>query len=92
MKPVVLQVNVTDNCDAAVATCHITAISSSEPVEGTGDGDTAPDWEITGSLTANLRAERAGGGPGRTYTLTVECTDSAGNISSRSATVTVPHN
>jgi hypothetical protein len=78
-------------CDPGVSSCHITSITSSEPVEGTGDGDMAPDWEITGNLTANLRAERAGSGPGRTYTLTVACTDSSGNTSTRSTIVTVPH-
>ena len=36
MRPVVLQVDVTDNCDPAVQSCHITSITSSEPVEGTG--------------------------------------------------------
>ncbi|MBO0861640.1 MAG: hypothetical protein J2P21_24770 [Chloracidobacterium sp.] len=34
---------------------------SNGPVMGDGDGDTAPDWEITGALTLNLRAERRGG-------------------------------
>jgi uncharacterized repeat protein (TIGR01451 family) len=90
MRPVTLEVDVTDNCGAPI--CHIVSITSSEPIDGTGDGDTSPDWEITGNVTAKLRAERAGNGPGRIYTLTVECTDSAGNTSSRSTTVTVPHN
>src|SRR6185369_12375528 len=87
MRAVTLGVDVADDCDAAVAqSCRIVSIASSEPVEGTGDGDTAPDWEITGNLTARLRAERAGSGPGRTYTLTVECTDSAGNSATGQAT------
>jgi HYDIN/CFA65/VesB-like, Ig-like domain len=93
MRNVVLNVAVTDNCDTAIAeSCRIVSVTSNEPVEGTGDGDTAPDWEITGDLTARLRAERAGSGPGRIYTITVECTDSAGNAASRTSTVTVPHN
>jgi len=93
MVSVSVAVSVADNCDSAVGqSCHITSIASNEPVEGTGDGDRSPDWEITGALTANLRAERAGNGPGRTYTITVECTDAAGNTASRASTVKVPHN
>jgi len=71
--------------------CKISSVASNEPVNGTGDGDTAPDWEITGALTANLRAERAGNGSGRVYTLTVECADQAGNSATKKTTVTVPH-
>ncbi len=38
-----------------------------------------------------LRSERAGKGNGRIYTITYQATDCAGNISTTSATVTVPH-
>ena len=92
MVPVTISVTVTDNCDGAVLqSCTIISVSSNEPISGTGEGDTAPDWEITGNLTLRLRAERAGSGTGRTYTMTVQCTDNAGNRASRSTTVTVPH-
>jgi hypothetical protein len=37
-----------------------------------------------------LRAERSGAGNGRTYTITITCTDSAGNPTSKSITVSVP--
>ena len=40
----------------------------------------APDWEITGDLTLDLRAERSGSGTGREYTITVQCTDGTGNF------------
>ena len=59
-------------------------------MNGTGDGDTAPDWEVTGDLTLNLRAERAATGTGRIYTITVESRDDFGNASTRTVTVTVP--
>lgn len=72
--------------------CSITRITSSEPENGLGDGDTAPDWASTGALTADLRAERGGSGPGRTYSVTVTCRDASGNESSKIATVSVPHN
>ncbi len=90
MVPVTVAVSASDTCSAAPV-CKITSVSSNEPVDGTGDGDTAPDWEITGNLTVNLRAERAGSGSGRVYTITVGCNDASGNISTKTATVTVPH-
>jgi len=70
---------------------EIVEITSNEPVNGPGDGNTSPDWEITGELTANLRAERAGNGSGRIYTLTVEARDATGNTRRATTTVTVPH-
>jgi hypothetical protein len=70
--------------------CRIVAISSNEPENGTGDGDTSPDWVITGPLTAQLRAERAGSGTSRVYTILVRCTDGAGNSSTGTVTITVP--
>lgn len=80
-----------DTCDAAPA-CRIVAIASSEPVSGPGAGNLKPDWEITGDLTANLRAERLGQNKGRVYTITVAATDASGNASQAELTVTVPHN
>ncbi len=87
---VTLNVSASDNCDLAPF-CQIISVSSNEPENGLGDGDMAPDWEITGNLTANLRAERSGKGSGRVYTITVRCTDYAGNSSEEQTTVTVPH-
>ena len=80
----------TDNCDTAPS-CAITGVSSNEPVDGLGDGDTSPDWIITGNLTVDLRAERSGTGDGRSYTLSVTCTDACGNSSVGNTTVAVPH-
>jgi hypothetical protein len=80
---------VTPAC-ATTATCRIISVASSEPINGTGDGDTAPDWIVTGPLTLQLRAERSGSGARRIYTILVECIDSDSNRSQRSVTVTVP--
>jgi hypothetical protein len=90
LRPVVVSVNVSDICDAHLD-CLIISVSSNEPINGLGDGDTAPDWVITGNLTVNLRAERSGTGSGRVYTITVRCTDDSGNSSTRAVQVTVAH-
>jgi len=90
MVPVAVAVSVTDVCDPTIA-CHIISVTSNEPVIGPGSGNKYPDWQITGPLTANLRAERAGGGSGRVYTLTVQCTDAAHNGATGTANVMVPH-
>ena len=90
MTPVSISANVTDNCSAAV-TWSVTAIASDEPVNGTGDGDSAPDWSISGGHGVNLRAERAGSGDGRIYTITIVARDGAGNRATGTTTVSVPH-
>ena len=63
MIPVAIQLSVADACDANPH-CEIVSVTSNEPIDGLGDGDTAPDWIITGALTLELRAERAGTGSG----------------------------
>ena len=66
-------------------------MESNEPVIGRGDGEAALDWVITGDHTVLLRAERSGDGSGRIYTINIEATDAAGNVSvSKTVTVTVP--
>lgn len=79
--------NVTDNCGPLTNTLSVT---SNEPVEGDGDGNTSPDWEVLDAHRVRLRAERSGGGAGRVYTITITSTDGAGNSSSRAVTVRVP--
>ncbi|HUR21745.1 MAG TPA: CHRD domain-containing protein [Vicinamibacterales bacterium] len=91
MVTVPVQAVVTDACGAT--TWRIISVSSSESVNAKGTGNTAPDWRITGPHTVQLRAERAGGNRnGRVYTITIQATDAAGNLSSTSTVlVTVPH-
>jgi hypothetical protein len=91
MVPVVINISASDDSDPVVL-CRIISVSSNEPVEGLGDGDTAPDWTITADLALSVRAERSGKGVGRTYTITVECADSSGNKSTKPVTVSVPRN
>jgi hypothetical protein len=86
--PVVVNVSASDAGDAAPV-ARIVAVKSNEAVNGTGDGDTAPDWVITGPLTLQLRAERDGKGKGRIYTITVEVADRSGNKRTADVHVTV---
>jgi hypothetical protein len=88
MQEVGISYNASDNSGSA--TCGL-SVTSNEPVNGLGDGDTAPDWEILDAHSLRLRAERSGTGTGRVYTVTITCADAAGNSSSRAATVRVPH-
>ncbi|MBV9924368.1 MAG: HYR domain-containing protein [Acidobacteria bacterium] len=89
MVPVTLTANVSDAADPSPAT-RIVSVTSSEPVSGTGGGDQSPDWEVTGPLTLNLRAESSNLGTGRVYTITVESRDASGNASTRTVMVSVP--
>ena len=92
--PIKADVEVTDVCDPNPVFV-LTSITSNEPENGTGDGDTAPD--ITGAglgtddLDFSLRSERAGTGSGRVYTVIYTVTDGSGNSASDTAYVTVPH-
>jgi hypothetical protein len=88
MVPVSLSLTMAGTC--GTATCQVVSVTSNEPADGLGDGDTSPDWEIGEGLTLMLRAERAGGGSGRAYTVTIRCTDEAGNVVTKTATVSVP--
>ena len=83
MVPVQVSFTVIDTCDRAPV-CTITSIKSNESHDAT-------DTKITGDLTANLRSKRFGYGHGREYTITLECTDTSGNSTVESTTVTVPH-
>jgi hypothetical protein len=71
---------------APTPTCQISSVTSNE-------GSTSLDdiaWVVTGPLTVNLLAQRAGSGDGRVYTVTVTCTNSAGSAA-QAVMVNVPH-
>jgi hypothetical protein len=89
MRDVVVNYTVTDACCTPSTSLSIT---SNEAVNGTGDGDAAPDWEVVDAHHVRLRAERSGKGNGRVYSITITSTDCAGNSTSKVVTVKVPNN
>lgn len=89
MKEVTIGYHTWDNCGAVTSSL---SVSSNEPVNGTGDGDTSPDWVILDNHHVQLRAERSGRGNGRIYTITITSTDASGNTSTEKTKVVVPHN
>lgn len=69
----------------------IKSIRQDEPVNGLGDGNTAPDAAGVGTSVAQLRAERSGILNGRVYTVGFEGQDSQGLTCTGSVQVGVPH-
>ena len=86
MIPVTVNYTATDNCSVG---CVLT-VTSNEAINGLGDGDTAPDWQVVDAHHVLLRSERSGKGSGRTYTITVTCTDPVGHTVTRTTRVVVP--
>jgi len=90
MVEVYVEIEAVDDRDPAPV-CRIVEVTCNEPVNGPGDGNSEPDWEITGDLTVLLRAERDGGDTERVYTIVVACTDASGNTATDTVEVIVPH-
>ena len=70
------------------------SVTSNQPINGTGDGNTDPDWiaNTSGSnYDVSLRAERAGNLGQRDYNIVINATDASGNSSSTSCAASVPH-
>lgn len=94
MVDVTIWAHVTDNGSGPLSLA--VTVSSNEPENGLGDGDTGPDWtpvtidQVNGALSLGLRAERGGSGSGRIYAITITATDAAGNSRQAQVFVTVP--
>jgi hypothetical protein len=94
MEEISIVTNVWDESD-----CYYldASVISNEPEDGLGDGDTGPDSTTpvidpeSDTITLSLRAERAGKGDGRVYSVEVVATDCSGNSSSAIVEVSCPH-
>jgi len=84
----------TDNCDPNPVV-KLVSITSSEPDNAIGDGNTVGDIQDadlgTRDTCFDLRSERAGVGDGRTYTIVYSAEDFSHNIAYNTTTVCVPH-
>lgn len=69
---------------------RIVDVRSNQPVNGLGDGDTAPDWKVVGPMAVELRAERAGTEGRREYTIRLRFADAIGNDAFENVRVWVP--
>jgi uncharacterized repeat protein (TIGR01451 family) len=82
MYTVTVSYEATDNCAGTVCSLAVTS----------NEGSAGSDWQVIDAHTLLLRADRAGNGPGRTYSIAISCKDSGGAVAAEIATVVVPHN
>jgi hypothetical protein len=93
LREISVSLSASDACDDEPM-IRLVSVESSEPDNGTGDGNMEHDIQGVDLGTADtsllLRAERAGNGVDRIYTLTYQAEDASGNLATVSKTVTVP--
>jgi hypothetical protein len=81
--------------DCGPVTVSLVSVTSNEPDNGTGDGDTENDVQGadvgTNDSDFKVRAERSGGGSGRVYTVVYKVVDSVGLETTATARIKVPH-
>ena len=98
---VTMSVIATDAVDPAPMS-HIISVSSNQPINGNGDGNTSPDWVDHGTAdaptprrsasspsSASLRSSFQERSCDRIYTITIATTDASGNTSNGTVTVVV---
>jgi hypothetical protein len=78
--------------DGDATTLTITGVTQDEALNGTGDGDTAPDaaWIAGRTDQVQVRAERSGEGDGRVYRIAFTVSDGVAKCSG-TVSVGVPH-
>ncbi len=82
-------VDIPDDLD--VVSVRLVSVTSNEPENGHGDGNTACDWQQTDDGHLLLRAERSGKGSGRVYTVTAELTLACGHVIPAVGQLVIPH-
>ncbi len=83
MKKIAVNYTTSDNADEV--DCSLT-VSSNDPLA------TENDWEIVSNHMLRLRAKRMADGEPRVYSITVTCTDVAGNTTKRTTAIGVAKN
>jgi uncharacterized protein YegL len=96
MVPINVTIDANDpKSGSGIKSIKLISITSNEPANDLGDGNTAPDYQDaelgTDDISFSLSAERSGLGNGRVYTITYEVVDAACNKTVANATVTVAH-
>ena len=89
-----LVTSVSDNCDVnvGISSVVIVSVSSDEPDDADADGHTINDIVIGSDCkSVQVRAERKGDSNGRVYVVNLKVTDTGGNVSTATATVSVPN-
>jgi hypothetical protein len=77
--------------DPNSGSARIKCVSSDEPEDALGDGDTLADIVFVNSTTVMVRSERQGTSDGRVYSIAFEVMDASGNIRQGVCPVSVPH-
>jgi hypothetical protein len=86
--------SVVDQCDGSlspIAQGQIVDVTSDEPEDAPGSGNTCNDIVIVDHATVRVRAERDGRGDGRVYVIHFTESDLHGNATPATCTVQVPH-
>jgi hypothetical protein len=86
MVPVTVEYTLFGDADPPERACALQVTSDESADEDSVD----TDWQVQDAHHVSLRAERAGHGSGRVYTVTAICTDRKGREARRSVTVRVP--
>ena len=91
MVDIAFDLELANDCDLPTE-CTVLEVTSNEPINGPGDGNTEPDWSIGADGTLQLRAERSGLGDDRIYTIRLRCEHPESGIGDEATVqVVVPH-
>ncbi|MDM5329208.1 endo-1,4-beta-xylanase [Neobacillus sp. CF12] len=91
MVPILATINASDG-DSGIHSVVLTSITSNESLQSDDIQNANYNKPISGTTDSfKLRAERLGNGNGRVYTITYTATDKAGNVTTKSVKVYVPH-
>jgi hypothetical protein len=91
MVDISFEMDVENECDLELD-CEIVEVTSNEPINGPGDGNTEPDWMIGEDGSLKLRAERSGTGSGRIYSVLLRCEHSESGMGDETTVeIVVPH-